>query len=525
MQQGVFRMMVVSAGVLSIAVPLLAALFIAHRQTLDQETDLARAMAGEVLRRTNIAGDQASHAVDRLQAAEAGDPCSEARIALMRDIDMASSYLQLVGQVEDGRLLCSSMGRHGDGITLGPAAYVSSLGASMRTAVDLGISGGMRLLVVEKDGVAVALHPETLVDTFLDRPDVSLGVYGYSGEHLLSGRGVFEPAWMTRLGEREDLRFFDGRHLVVLQRSNPYDLVAYVAVPEPYLRARLHGSALVLVPIGLLVGALLLFGMLRLARQQTSLPAALRAGLRRREFVVHYQPIVELASRRIVGFEALLRWPSGSAGGLRPDVFIPAAEHCGLIGQFTEYVVAQIGEDLPRLLSQLPDGYLSINLASSDLHSDKVVGKLRALIEAGSIRPDNLMVEATEHGLLDLDAARSVVAGIRALGIRVAVDDFGTGYSSLSQLAQLQTDCLKIDKVFVEAVGTDAVTSEVALHIIRLARSLRLSMIGEGVESELQATFLKENGVQWAQGWLFSKAVPIDEAVALLAKQGAAGLE
>jgi len=522
MPRVMLRTLVVSAGVLVVALPLLAALYVVHHQTLEQETELARAMAGEVLRRTNAAGDQAAQTLVRLQSMEDADPCSEARIAMMRDLDMTSSYLQLVGHVEEGRLLCSSMGRHHEGIELGPPEYVSSLGASMRSAIDLGVANGRRFLVVERDGIAVAMHPESLVDTFLDRPDVSLGVYGYSGEHLLSGRGVFEVAWMSRLADQESLRFFDGRHLVVLQRSDPYDLVAYVAVPEPYLRDRLYRSASVLVPVSLLVGVLLLVGILRLARQQTSLPAALRAGLRRREFVVHYQPIVELTSRRIVGFEALLRWPAGGASGPRPDVFIPAAEDCGLIGQFTDYVIAQVAVDLPRLLAKRPDTYLSINLASSDLHSDRIIQALRGLVESGSIRPANLVVEATEHGFLDIEAAKRVIAGIRALGIRVAVDDFGTGYSSLSQLTQLETDYLKIDKVFVEAVGTDAVTSEVALHIIQIARSLRLSVIGEGVESELQAAFLRDNGVQWAQGWLFSKAVPIEEALELLARSPSA---
>jgi sensor c-di-GMP phosphodiesterase-like protein len=522
-RSGLSKLMV-AGGVLAMALPLLAALYIAHHQTLAQETDLAQAMAAEVLRRTNAAGDQAALAHRRLQEGGASEPCAEERIALMRSIDMASPYLQLVGHVEDGRLRCSSMGDHrlgdrGDGVSLGPAAYVSTTGAAMRTLVDLGLAEGVRFLLVEKDGVAAALHAESLVDTFLDRPDVSLGVYGHSGEQLLSGRGVFEPRWMKRLGKDARVRFFDGRHLVVLQRSAPYDLVAYVAVPEPYLRARLYAFAMVLLPIGLLVGALLLFAMLRVARQRTSLPAALRSGLRRREFVLHYQPIVDLATRRTVGMEALLRWPVGGGAGMRADVFIPAAEDCGLIGQFTAYVVDQVAQDLPRLLAADPRCYVSINLSAADLKSTSTVERLRVLVSTGLVRPQNLIVEATEHSFLDPEAARSVVAGIRALGVRVAIDDFGTGYSNLAQITQLQTDYLKIDKSFVEAVGTDAVTNEVALHVIQIARSLRLSVIGEGVETEQQAAFLQDNGVQWAQGWLFSKALTMDGALELLKAQ------
>jgi sensor c-di-GMP phosphodiesterase-like protein len=176
-------------------------------------------------------------------------------------------------------------------------------------------------------------------------------------------------------------------------------------------------------------------------------------------------------------------------------------------------VIDQVTRDLPKLLAVDPECYVSINLSAADLKSASTVERLRALITTGPIRARNVIVEATEHSFLEPDAARGVVAEIRALGIRVAIDDFGTGYSNLSQITQLQTDYLKIDKSFVEAVGTDAVTSEVALHVIQIARSLRLSAIGEGVETEQQADFLRDNGVQWAQGWLFSKALTIDAAV------------
>ncbi|MDI1253099.1 EAL domain-containing protein [Thermomonas sp.] len=123
----------------------------------------------------------------------------------------------------------------------------------------------------------------------------------------------------------------------------------------------------------------------------------------------------------------------------------------------------------------------------------------------------SLMVEMTEHSFLDAERASQAVKAIRALGIRVAIDDFDTGFSNLSHLAKLKTDCLKIDKVFIEAIGTDAPTSEVALHIIHMAESLGLTVIGEGIETEAQAQFLLEYGVGYGQGWLYARAVPMAE--------------
>ncbi|MBX3697544.1 MAG: EAL domain-containing protein [Dokdonella sp.] len=506
---------VLAVGIFGIALPVLAALYLAHRQSMDAEIRLGMTMADEIMRRSDAAGDQAMLAYQRLAWSRDGDPCSDERIALMRDVDLGLSYLEVIGYVADGRLMCSSLGRHGQGIPLGAVEFVSSKGASVRTSVDLGIGNNRRFLVLQKDDIAAAVHPETLIDTFQDRKDVAIGVFGRTGRMRLSSRGDFDPKWMSRLGDAASTAFFDGHHLVSLRRSAGYDTVAYVAIPADYLKSRLYGFVGVLVPIALVLGSGLSFGIVRLARERASLPAELRNALRRREFEVHYQPIVELASGCIVGFEALMRWPRRDGPQFRPDLFIPAAEDCGMIAQFTDYLLKRVAIDVPRLVELRPHCYVSVNLGSSDLHSETIVDQLRGLLETPGVRPQNIVVEATEHSFLDPLLARRIVAGIRALGIRVAIDDFGTGFSSLSHLTTLQTDFLKIDRVFVETMGTDSATSQVALHIIRIAEALGLKVIAEGVENESQAAFLRAHGVQFAQGWLYHAAMPVEDIVRL----------
>lgn len=207
---------------------------------------------------------------------------------------------------------------------------------------------------------------------------------------------------------------------------------------------------------------------------------------------------------------------------MRPDQFVRAAEDCGLIGQFTEFVLARVARDAPTFVALHPDCYISINLSSSDLHGRRIVESLQHLIATPGLKAANIMLEMTEHSFLDIKRAEPAIEAIRALGIRIAIDDFGTGFSNLSQLTTLKVDCLKIDKVFIDTIGTDAPTSEVALHIIHIAESLHLTVIGEGIETEAQSRFLREYGVEYGQGWLYARAQSMEDILKLPSRLPAA---
>ncbi|MBJ7264194.1 MAG: EAL domain-containing protein, partial [Burkholderiaceae bacterium] len=165
--------------------------------------------------------------------------------------------------------------------------------------------------------------------------------------------------------------------------------------------------------------------------------------------------------------------------------------------------------------------HIAINLAPSDVDSPLTQVWLTKMVERAKICCDNVMVEITERGVVDHDAKDKLVS-IRARGFRLAIDDFGTGQSSLSQIATYNFDFLKIDKSFVDVVCTDTLSSKVAFNVIHLAKSLGMQMIAEGVETQEQATVLEQAGVQYAQGWLFARAMPFDDMLRFAQRHPAA---
>jgi EAL domain-containing protein (putative c-di-GMP-specific phosphodiesterase class I) len=239
------------------------------------------------------------------------------------------------------------------------------------------------------------------------------------------------------------------------------------------------------------------------------LETAMRRGLDGDEFSVHYQPIVDLATGAIVGAEALARWDSAEHGSIPPVTFIPLAEDIGLIGELggrvLESACAQVAE-WQREALVAADFTVSVNLSTRQLDDHDLVERVAVVLRRTGLSPSNLVLEITESGVMSVDDKNvRILTSLRALGVKIAIDDFGTGYSSLSYLQHFPVDILKIDRSFVSAIQAGTTETSLAPTIVSLAETLKLRVVAEGVETELQADTLNGLGCQLAQGYYFAR--------------------
>jgi diguanylate cyclase (GGDEF)-like protein/PAS domain S-box-containing protein len=247
------------------------------------------------------------------------------------------------------------------------------------------------------------------------------------------------------------------------------------------------------------------------------LEIALRYGIERDEFELHYQPIVELATGRVVGLEALARWNHPMLGVLAPKEFIPLAEDTGLIVPLGERLLSQACECLATWQQQRPDLFVSVNLSGRQLPLPDLVQRVESCLDQVGADPSGLHIELTETMLLrDVESAATSLEALKRIGVKLCLDDFGTGYSSLSYLWRFPIDTLKVDRSFVSRLGSGDREESIVAMIIGMAGALDLDVVAEGVESPLQAERLLALGCRLGQGFHLSRPEPASEIGRLL---------
>lgn len=250
------------------------------------------------------------------------------------------------------------------------------------------------------------------------------------------------------------------------------------------------------------------------ARRQANLEGDLRRAIASSEIQPHYQPLVELSKGKLIGFEVLARWQHPSLGSITPDIFIPLAEKLGLISPLTLQLLRTACGDAKLWPDDL---VLALNLSPAQLTDPIIPLQILSVLNDTGFPPTRLEIEVTEAALVkDLLGAKAILMSFQNLGMKISLDDFGMGYSSMYNLADLRFDKIKIDRSFIQSMSGNAESLAIVNAVLALSRRLGVPTLAEGVENKEAMANLIDSGCEFGQGYLFGKAVPASETIAII---------
>jgi sensor c-di-GMP phosphodiesterase-like protein len=443
--------------------------------------------------------------------------CSDAEIVYLRALIFESEYPKDVGRMRDGKIVCSA--------TLGRVTKAFAQARPDFTQQDGSVIYQSSVPYQESDHAAIALQlgdsyvvftpltrlhvepaPMHFTETVMNAPTHKFG--RLDGESFEANGTVLTTEGQGRYGP----------NLYATSCSTRYFncVTAYMSVSEALEADHTHFA--ICVALGGLVGVCLgLVGSL-LYRRNRGMEQQLRRAIHRDNLRVVYQPIVNLANRRITGAEALVRWTDEEGDAIGPDVFVRLAEKRGFVGEITRLVLRHVLRDFGETLRKQPGFRLSINVAAADLSDPSFLPELEQALARAGVQPRSLAIEITESSTVQHEMAKESIRCLRQRGHSVHIDDFGTGYSSLSYLHDLSVDAIKIDRAFTQAIGTGSVVVAILPQILAMAAALKLQVIVEGVETSGQASYFSSTEQPiLAQGWLFGRPIPVGQFRDLLA--------
>ncbi|HKG00753.1 MAG TPA: EAL domain-containing protein [Xanthobacteraceae bacterium] len=302
----------------------------------------------------------------------------------------------------------------------------------------------------------------------------------------------------------------DGDRVIATLKSKDYGMTITSSMSRTSLAASRSDVRLV----GSLVGAaiftlIIAFFVLVRWRQRDNPVAEIRRALQADEFVPYYQPILDISNGRLEGAEVLIRWRKPDGSIISPAGFIPLLESSGLIFEVTRALMQRVCREAGPAIGRRPRCKISFNLTARHFTDHSLVKEIRDIFTDSPIALSQLALEVTERQPLEnLTAVRSVIADLQGLGVRVAIDDVGAGHGGLSYLLKLGVDIIKIDKLFVDAIGAERHSAVIINSLVELARSMRMDIVAEGVESFEQVVYLRDQGIRLAQGYVFAPPLP-----------------
>lgn len=484
--------LVVLSGLLPIVLGIAIVVWQTHR-TLTLE---ARQTGEEAIRQFDLMLDNAALAANVVLPL-AGQDCPQVELAL-RDQVTRRPFVRSVNLVWDNQIYCTSLfGSFKE--TVDPTHYTEGV---------LWLMTGNP--VTPDEPLLVYRHQQ-------DHGSVLISLYGF---HLVNALGLINPKtqllievgnnWIDRYGKVSSLPHdnFPVSQIEVASTQYPYRVVA--GFGSGTVTRQMIEQSPVLLGLLIFLGGISATTVMRLKKRATSPSRELQRGLEAEEFVPYFQPVVKGDNKQWAGAEVLMRWQHPTEGLVRPDLFIPLAEHSGLIVPMTRLLMRQTAELLaPHVSCLAPRFHIAFNITALHCHNLELVEDCRRFLNAFPPASVILVLELTERELVvPTQITHALFDALHRLGVMIALDDFGTGHSSLNYLRELNVDYLKIDQSFVAMIGADALSGHILDSIIDLCAKLDLGIVAEGIETLEQSEYLSAKGVDFLQGYLFSR--PLD---------------
>lgn len=441
------------------------------------------------------------------------DSCRPAHIEAMRQAVLRTGPVkQLVLIATSGDVLCNDTGGTG-----GRPEVLTSAGTA---AADIFLDvirlsdRGDRFLRIRKAGqgdkpVLAALVPVSLL---LPQSSMQVGrLLGIARMTMSDGTPVGDSG-MAPEGTAQEAQFAE------TVASKQFPLAVSVLMLRNTAIADdddLRGAAMV---VGGGIALILLLCALLVAKRQASDPMAdMAKAIRSDEFVPYYQPVVDLQTGRLLGAEVLVRWRRPDGTLVEPNAFVMLLESSGLVLEFTRKLMRRARKDLGDAVGRRPGMTIAFNVAPKHFDDALILNDVGTIFDGSTVRLSQIVIEVTErHEVVNLTSMRRTIAALQRVGCKVAIDDVGTGHSGLSYILKLGVDIIKIDKLFVDAIGSEGHSKPIIETLIDLAKNMRMEIIAEGVETFDQVTYLRERGIGAAQGYVFAPPLPAATFLQLL---------
>jgi sensor c-di-GMP phosphodiesterase-like protein len=438
-------------------------------------------------------------------------PCSDAEIAFFRQLIFRSEKMREAGRMEDGRLLCSAVfGR--EGLPKQQFRPTLTFQDGTRIFVNLPPYKIVDAKVFSRQLGSFFVVEDPQFSVLADRMRKGHDIVTTNIPRQPNGYPFgFTPRVPGAIVDRDSQgRLGNNLFATRCTPQNHLCTISYASISDELAAER---PVLVLdSALGALSGAFLVLVYVVLYQRSRGMGHQLRRAIHKDKLRLIYQPVVEIASRRIVGAEALVRWTDEDGFAVSPEIFVRTAEDLGFVDQLTALVVRHALRDFGGVLRAKTDFQLNINVTASDLADPKFLPMLGDALSEAGIAPQRFGIEVTESSTARKQIAREAIHELRQRGHSVLIDDFGTGYSSLAYLHDLDAGAIKIDKAFTHTIGTEAVTAGILPQILSMAATLDLLVVVEGIETEEQANyFAAHQRPLLGQGWLFGRPVPLEE--------------